>query len=284
MKTSTNHHFISRKVLEKFFNSKGRIYIYSKNLNNPKLQNPYSNTGTKNIFSDSDLNTTLHEGETSSILENQLNQHFEQDYPKHYEIIINSIDKNTIKGIKESIYYLARLALIGQIRNKHYKKQVDESIFNVLDEIHVHAIDKLKNEYAAYKETISSLKYKSHIDFTEYADQVFEKMGNWNFYVFNAIEKSPFILPDTSSFVSRERINEYFNDTIKDISEIGFPINNKLFALIFSCKKGKQRIDTIINASDIRVNKLNKYSYQRASEQVACCDEMYLTNHVRTFA
>jgi hypothetical protein len=94
MSIPKNHHYISQAPIKNFFNKeKNEIYLFDKNQNRRFKKNR-----AKSIFSEKNLNTkrTKHDKYDYSIIEEELNQNFEKDFPGCVEIVKKLIKINKL--------------------------------------------------------------------------------------------------------------------------------------------------------------------------------------------
>ena len=128
MSEPRNHHYVPQCLIKNFVNSKGRYSCYDK-----IKENHYTVGSSKRLFSETELNTIIDEkGNTNhSKIESHLNNEFEFEFPKHYNIVKGLIeDKDDVYlraisqsgELKSALYYLIRLGLIGDFRHPHHLK------------------------------------------------------------------------------------------------------------------------------------------------------------------
>lgn len=260
-----NHHYVSQCLLRNFTDTENnKIYLYDKT-----FDNYLTKQGTRRIFSESDLNTTLNDkNQISYKLEHDLDNYFEKEFKKHYNTIISSY-KNNITDIKNSIMYIGRMGIIGELRNKHNKIKTDNAILDFYKIIGKNASPKSKEELDFFLSNLDVLKYKTSVDFVKFADDTFAKMGEWGFKVFYTTNDKYFILSDCTSTILKHRINEYFNPNALDIAEIRMPLDNHTFIYIFS-KKLYNTSSNVIKIDDDMLFNINKLTVERAKQIVAC--------------
>jgi len=273
-----NHHYVSQCLIKNFFNRhEKKIFIYDK-----KQDNYFDRQGTRRIFSENNLNITIDNNQLSDKLETDLDKYFEKNFKTHYDNIISSL--TTCEGdIRESIKYIGRMGLVGEIRNKDYKKQTDVHMLGVFREISNHAAPELKQNIDKTLKQLDKLEYKTSVDFVKFADEVFSKMGDWSFNIFTTDSKYFFLLPDCTAVIKRHRINDYFNPDALDIAELGMPIDNHTYIHIVSNKVRTKNL-RVKKLNDSGVLHLNKMTYEFAKQQVGCGDEYYLKETIKKIA
>ena len=137
-----NHHYVSQCLIKNFFNqSEKRSYLYDK-----KHDNYFYKEGTKRIFSANNLNITLEDNKISEKLEKDLCKYFEKDFTLHYNNVVSSLENFEV-DIKRSIEYLGRMGVIGEVRNKDYKRQTDKEIYEVFKGFQNHSTPELKKGF-----------------------------------------------------------------------------------------------------------------------------------------
>lgn len=281
MSTPRNHHFVSQIHIKNFFNSnEEKIYIYDKLVNNH-----YYKTTTKSIFSEKDLNSIFEDGILDhKSLEDDLNNHFEKDFPKHLETIQTFLENMSFtKNVNEALIYFAKYGIIGEIRNPRHKKNVEETIYNAFTQMYDWFDEKLKKEFDeafAYK---NEIKYRNVIQYSTFADDILKLMGNLVFVI--EVPKNNndyFLLPDFCAANRREKINEYFNPDVKEIAYIGLPLTSKIYIHFYSTKIKNQIPESgVFELDSSIVHKLNEMNYKYCESKVACESETYLKNFIK---
>lgn len=270
--------------MKNFFNSKkGKIFIYDK-----LLDNYYFKTTTKSLFSEKDLNSKFKNGYLDHIsLEKDLNDHFEKDFSKHIETVQNFlIDFNQTKEVNESLIYLAKYGIIGEIRNPRYKRNLEETFYNTFSEMYKKFSKNLKKEFDEEFEYKKDLKYMNTVQYSKFANEIIKLMGNLIFVI--EIPKNDndyFLLPDFCAANRREKINTYFNPNIKEIAYIGLPLTSKIYIHFYSSKiKNIKLHSEIIELDRLTVNRLNRMNYDYCESKVACENEEYLKYFIKNIA
>ena len=129
MKNSTipiNHHYVSRCHLKEFFNIEvGKIFLYDK-----QEDNFYNRSGVRNIFSLDNLNNRITSNNIDKIsMELELRTMFEENFSKHISWLKKfCIDPENIEQAYYHMNFIATMALVGEYRNPHYKKGIDEAM------------------------------------------------------------------------------------------------------------------------------------------------------------
>ncbi|HEY5588021.1 MAG TPA: DUF4238 domain-containing protein, partial [Candidatus Paceibacterota bacterium] len=266
--TSRNHHYVSQCLLRNFDENKA-FHIYD------KIQNKfYTKPGPKQLFSDDYLNVSLVNGLKTDIIEQNLNVNFEKDFKYHYESIKNYIEKRE-SDITKSIEYIGRLGVIGEIRNKEYKKKMDKDVLGVFDEIKNVSAPNNKNDIQDNLDSMSELRYKLSLDFVSFANDVFKNMGDWEYNIFLTSSDMYFFLPDCTSILQRFKINEYFNPNCLDIGEIGMPIDSHTFINIIS-KKVRTNNFKIVQIDENKLFQINHRLLASAKCAIVCANENFL--------
>lgn len=284
MSIPRNHHFVSQVHIKNFFNSReGKIFIYDK-----LTINHYYKTTTKSVFSEKDLNSTFNNDTLDHIsLENDLNEHFEKEFPKHIEVIQNFIiDLNYSKEVNESLTYFAKYGIIGEIRNPRHKRNLEETIFKSFSQMYELFDAKLKTEFDeafAYK---NKIKYINSTQYSEFANEVIKLMGDLVFVIETPKNLNDyFLLPDFCAANRREKINDYFNPDIEEIAYIGLPLSSKIYIHFYSTKiKDGIKNSGIYELDSSVVQKLNKMNYDYCESKIACEDEVYLKKFIENVA
>ncbi|MBL4939461.1 MAG: DUF4238 domain-containing protein, partial [Lutibacter sp.] len=217
MSIPRNHHFVSQVHIKNFFDNEcGKIFIYDKILDNFYFKNT-----SKSLFSEKDLNTKLVDGNKDfETLEKDLNFFFEKDFAKYFLIIRNFIeDFNYSEKVNNALYYFAKYGAIGQIRNPRDKKLINDTIFEVFSELSKNSTPKLKREINEALSFRKELKYINSTQYSKFANDILELMGDIIFRIEIPIEKEDyFLLPDFCAANVREKINKYFNPDVKEIA------------------------------------------------------------------
>ncbi|RKT01807.1 DUF4238 domain-containing protein [Chryseobacterium defluvii] len=281
MSIPKNHHYISQIHIKNFFNKEdGGIYLYDKNQNNL-----FKSNGTRNIFSEKNLNTIrLSENDLDyTSIENELNDKFEKDFNRHLETIVGFIDSHQFSTeVDSALMYFARYGVIGEFRTPDFKRRMDDAIFNGMKDIMEHAVDGLKDKFFKAFKFDEEVKYTNTNNFDELADNIIETMGemSWVLQV-PKNQEDYFLLGDFGAATVRDKINVYFNPDVKEIAYIGFPLSSKIYLHLYSTKWSKSPQESIIQIlSSAHVYEINKANFMYAKKLIACENEIYLQNFI----
>ncbi|NQX38504.1 Protein of unknown function [Pedobacter steynii] len=269
MSTPVNHHYVSECHLKEFFNTQEkRIYLYDKEINNF-----YHKPGTKKIFSLNNLNTRL-VGDVidQQSMEYELRVMFEDNFSKHIQSIKRLYDDHSLIGtIYNDLNFLALMALVGEYRNPHYKKGLDNALAS-FDEHFKSAggivEQKLKHDQVLYS------NLKGYIDI---ATKMLMKMDPMTFAIVSIKSADHFIVPDTSGFLIRE------NFETGRVIQLGLPISDKLFILGRSVAMGHYPT-TLVEIKDQNsevVFRINSDLVNYAYKTVACKNEGFLRKTIK---
>ncbi|MDZ4784966.1 MAG: DUF4238 domain-containing protein [bacterium] len=275
------HHYVSRCQIRNFFNDEeGKIYIYNKVFNKYRY---YQGVGS--IFSEDGSNTRIVDDlPDNSSLEKDLKISYEDNFDENFQVIVNSICNKTITSeVQESVIELAKYGIAGEIRIPEEKRKQKELIADALfNQILPGAIDSLKTELEALKTRVERTKYLNSLNYSDFADTVFEKMRGINFVLYVIKCDQFFLFPDRPSITRRDRINDYYNPDIKEISMVGIPLSSKIY-LHSESKKLRVVPDRIVEltTADIpKIEKINFCLYSQAIERVSCESENFLKNFI----
>ncbi|MDP3359655.1 MAG: DUF4238 domain-containing protein [Lutibacter sp.] len=283
MSIPRNHHFVSQIHIKNFFNnSLGKIFVYDKILNNF-----YFKKTSKSLFSEKDLNTMIVD-ETNDFesLEMDLNIFFENSFSKNHTIIQNFIkDFNFSKEVEQALFDFAHYGSIGEIRNPRNKQVLEDTLYDTFyNVLYENCTPELKIEidkiFSYQKET----KYINATQYSELSAKIIESMGDLIFRIEIPLnENDYFLLPDFCSATVREKINTYFNTDLNEIAYIGFPISSKIYIHFYSTKIKNLTIKSgIVNIDSKKVFSQNKLNFDYSESKVACEDEKYLTEFIKT--
>lgn len=281
MSVPKNHHYISQIHIKNFFNKHdGSIYLYDKHQNNI-----FKSNGTRNIFSERNLNTkrvSEHDIDYTSI-ENELNDKFEKDFNRHLQIVNNFIDsKKYTEELEEALIYFVRYGVIGEFRTPHFKKCMDDGIFNGMKDIMEHAVDDLKEDFFKAFNFDSEVKYTNTNNYKELAEEIIEAMGEISWIL--SIPKNNddyFLLGDFGAATVRDKINVYFNPDVEEIAYIGLALSSKVYLQLFSNKWSQSPQTSMINALDSTpIYNINKANFIYSRKFLACENENYLKTFI----
>ncbi len=280
MSIPKNHHYISQIHIKNFFNKDdGCIYLYDKHQNNL-----FKSNGTRNIFSERNLNTRrVSKNIDYSTIESELNDKFEKDFNRHLQTIREFIDSKEFSEVVDTaLMYFARYGVIAEFRTPHYKKRMDDGIFNGMKHIMEHANDDLKNDFFKAFNFDNEVKYTNTSNYEELAEHIIESMGEMNWVL--TIPKSNddyFLLGDFGAATVRDNINVYFNPDVKEIAYIGLALSSKVYLQFFSTKWSMSPPSSMIHELDsANIYNINKANYIYSRKFLACENENYLKTFI----
>ncbi|PTX43461.1 uncharacterized protein DUF4238 [Christiangramia gaetbulicola] len=283
MSTPKNHHYVSQVHLKNFFNTKdGEIYIYDKS-----RKNLYSKKSTKSVFSEKFGNSRYINGKLDhKSLEDDLNEHFEKDFPTHYNTINSFIENRTWnKEVKDALVYIAKYGIIADFRTPRYKQNFEDNFFSAFQQISQSAIPELKKEIDQMFDYKDQVQYMNVVDYSNIANKILDLMGDLIFSIqVPRDEKDYFLIPDIAGATSREKINQYFNPEIKEIAYIGIPLSSKIYIHYYSEKlftKEKKPTSSLVFIDSEEVNFINKKNYDYSQNKVACENKVFLEDFIR---
>ena len=206
MSIPKNHHYVSQCHIRNFFNnSENKIYLYDK-----KINNFFASQSTKSIFSEEFSNSTLYHGKVNhKILEDELRINFENDFHKITDEI-KKICSNPCVANEEQIellYQLSLYGLIGEMRNPQNKKRNDDELLSVFNRLKQNAAPNVLKQLDSLFTRTAQTKYSNVLAYTETAIGFLKRMGELDFTIYFIKSSDLFLLPDTTSFHIREKIN-----------------------------------------------------------------------------
>lgn len=281
MSIPKNHHYVSQCHIRHFFNEHaGELFLYDK-----QLDNYFSKGTTKSVFSENELNTKVVEDVIDhTSLEEDLKKSFEDDFNRHVKVVeeLTESPKNANPTFKDSIRYLAKYGIAGEIRTPFHKRETDESLLEGLTQFMLKGIPTEASRGYLRKNLFKS-KYSNHIKYSEFAELVLKSMGDFFAKIYFLKGDDYFLLPDRPSVTRRAKINTYNNPNIEEIAMIGIPLTSKIFLYIESRKLSDNK-DSIVslNPGDSLITVLNTMLYMQADKQVACQNEKYLKDFVKS--
>ncbi|SDS50745.1 Protein of unknown function [Mucilaginibacter mallensis] len=173
MSIPINHHYVSECLIRNFYNDTERkIYLYDK-----QQHRHFFNSGTKRIFSQPHDNTTIVDDKLSFHIETELNTHFEKDFPRHYRRLCKFAEGNYHLDIQPDVAYIAKMGMIGDMRNTHTKAGIDNALFETFEQIFSRATLELSEQWEAAKNDHIGFKMHTNSSYLEIAEQMFERMG-----------------------------------------------------------------------------------------------------------
>lgn len=283
MNPPRNHHYVSRVLINKFVDNNNKVYYFDKSLNNFGESN-----STKRIFSERNLNTTLTEsGEVDyNSVEENLNKHFETDFNNNHAKFLSALENKCSEELIQSMQYLIRLGIIGEMRTPQNKGHIQETWFETLSILSGLPVEGFRNVMLKNPEitNISSLDYK------EICDKVIELMGKTIYSVFMAPEGEYILLPDCTSAALRHQLEDdaVINGVVclneaRPISTIIFPVNSRLILIAQSAKICPQKYHGTQEISKELVYGYNKIFFERANQKVVCQNKNYLKTFVARY-
>jgi hypothetical protein len=284
MSLPRNHHHVSICQIQNFWNNEeNNIWLYDKELNNF-----YSKTTAKSIFSERDSNSRIYNDVLDHCtLENELRDFYETPFTpcyKRLESIVLGLTYDK-KDLKNDLMTLARYGIAGLLRPPSKKKETDDALKNILfKELYELSTDELKEQFNEMRNSVFGSKYSNTLNYKDFVDSVLEKMGDLFFEIYLIqTDNLFFLLPDKPSFGAREKINVYFNPDINEYAKIGIPLSSKIFLHVES-KKLRNENDKVffISKSNINfLNQLNSSIFNLADKTVACESEVYLRSFIK---
>jgi hypothetical protein len=284
MSKPRNHHYVSRALTQNFTDANGKVPYYDKERDFFAVAN-----STKSIFSEEDLNTTKTKtGEIDyTSIEETLNRYFEQDFPKYFKKMTEALKSDGHTHLTESIEYLMRIGIIGNMRTREHQIETENAIFGSFDEITRHATDELRASFEHFMQSLTGVKNKLGTDFKELADRIKETMGEVIYSVFLAPENDYFILPDCTSAIHRAQLEDdviHNGEVLKPIGEpiatVILPVSSKIVLVSQAKKICPQEQHGIYNLSSEVLYSYNKLFFEQAHKKVACQDKVYLYEFV----
>lgn len=165
--------------------------------------------------------------------------------------------------------------MIGDMRNTHTKAGMDKAIFETFEKIFDHATPELSAQWEAAKKDRIGFKMRTNSSYLEIAEQMFERMGNWNFCLIASPPEHYFLLSDCTGYIIKGRINEYFNPDALDTVEIGIPLNGHLF-LVINAERFRKYENRFITADYSTCERINSNLFRFSKKWIACENESFL--------
>jgi hypothetical protein len=275
MSIPVNHHYVSECLIKNFYNdADGKIYLYDKE----QLRH-FFNSGTKRIFSQPHDNTTIVDGKLSFHIEAELNTYFEKDFPHHYQQLCKFTQGEYHLNIESDVAYIAKMGMIGDMRNTQTKEGMHKSIFEAFEQIFSNATPELSESWEGAKKDRIGFKMRTNSSYLEIAEDMFKRMGNWNFCLIEAPANHYFLLSDCTGYIIKGRINDYFNPDALDTVEIGIPLNSRLF-LVINAEKFRKYENRFIKADYPTCERINDNLFRFSKKWLACQNEVFLKTFV----
>lgn len=280
MSIPKNHHFLSQVLLKKFLDSEGRLNYYS------KTKDSITNKEYGRFdFADEYLNSIIDDnGEIDhKSVEDNLNHNFERDFNRYYDNFFNALTSDNHEGLTDSIKFMIRLGIIGDMRTPEHQTETQNTIFGGLEQIRQLADSKLEQEFEEFYNSVSPVKNKLPVDYNEIANGIQELMGECIYSVFIADDDEYFFLPDNSAVTIRSKLEpdiEYNGEILESgsrpIATVIFPINSKTVIVSQAAKICPQKSHGIYNLRSDAVNKYNKMFLDSSRDKVICANNEYL--------
>lgn len=284
MSIPKKHHYVSEVLTKNFIDTNGKVPYYDKTKDYFALAN-----SPKSIFWEENLNSTITPtGEIDHIsVEATLNREFEQDFPKHYNLLVDALESNDYTSLIESNEYLMRMGIIGNMRTREYQIETENSIFGGLLEVTRYAVDELRESFDAYLQELSKVKNKFGTDFKQLLDGIVKIMDEIIYTIFLAPEDEYFILPDCTSSIHRSCLDDdiihngkVFKSFANQIDTVIFPVSSKILLVCQAKKVCPREHHGIYELRPEIMFKYNRLLFKSAHKRVACPDKDYLNNLV----
>lgn len=288
MSVPKNHHFLSKVLLKKFLDSEGRLNYYSKS-EKCVTNKEYSRFDFAELYLNSKVSDN---GEIDhKSVEDNLNINFERDFNEHYDLLMTALEKDNHESLTNSIKFLIRLGIIGDIRTPEHQKETQNLIFGAFEEAaELLKADNIRQELQEFQERVSPVKNKLPVDYKKIVEQTEKLMGSCIYSIFIAPENEYFFLPDNSAVIIRSKLEPdiEFNGKIlesvsRPISTVIFPINSQTIIVSQSAKICHQKSHGIYNLKSAVVYDYNKMFLDSARDKVICANNEYLQNFVTNY-
>ena len=285
MSIPRNHHFVSQVLIKKFLSPEKRVSIFSKTENNIETR-PLQ----RQDFAERDLNSIITEDNTidHKSIEDNLNENFERDFNKHYDSLFQSIENNNLNLFTESIKFLIKLGIIGDMRTREHQLEAQHAILGGIGSLYEMFSDDLKAEHSSFINRNSSVKNKLPVDYSELANRILDIIGDACYCVFKAPENHHFLLPDNTSITYRSKIDPDIEtedgktliSLAMPITMIIYPINNKTIIVVKSKKIEGEDLSGIFQLSEETTINYNLLFIKNSRDKVICGDENYLKKFI----
>jgi len=285
MSIPRNHHFVSQVLIKKFLNTEKRVSIFSKTENNIETR-PLQ----RQDFAERDLNTIITEDNTidHKSVEDDLNENFERDFNKHYDSLFQSIENNNLNLFTESIKFLIKLGIIGDMRTREHQLEAQQAILGGIGSLYEMFSGDLKAEYSSFINQTSSVKNKLPVNYSELANGILDIIGEACYCVFKAPENHHFLLPDNTSITYRSKIDPDIEtedgktlvSLAMPITMIIYPINNKTIIVVKSKKIEGENLSGVFQLSEETTINYNLLFIKNSRDKVICGDENYLKKFI----
>lgn len=288
MSVPRNHHFVSQVLIKKFLDEKKTLYTYSKK-DNCINEKPYGRFD----FAEKDLNSFFGDNDEldHKTIEDNLNKYFENDFNKHYDLLLSGLKNNDFKNTQNSLKFLIRMGVIGEMRTLDDKLETKHIFFSSMQKVmNTFSIDE-NNGFNAYVKKHSTSKNVTGIDYNEICDKIIDLMGEIIYSVCYAPKDNYFFLPDNSAIQirsKRETIRKLPNgktaiNTISPITTIIIPINSHVLIIAESleiCPKNENSVNQLSKKDLILFNKL---FIEHSRDKVICKNKIYLSDFIEQY-
>jgi hypothetical protein len=280
-----NHHYVSQVLIKKFLNTDKRVSIFSKTKNNIETK-----TLQRKDFAERDLNSIISDENTvdHKSIEDNLNENFERDFNKHYDSLFLSIENNNLDLFIESIKFLIKLGIIGDMRTREHQLEDQQAILGGIGSLYEMFSDDLKAEYSSFINRNSTVKNKLPVNYSELTNGILEIIGDACYCVFKASKNHHFLLPDNTSIIHRSKIDpdietedgKTFVSLAMPITMIIYPINNKTIIVVKSKKMEGEDLSGVFQLSEKTTIDYNILLIKNSRDKVICGDENYLKDFI----
>jgi len=284
MSTPKNHHFLSQVLIKKFLDSDGKLNYYSKS------ENFITNKEFSRFdFAEDFLNSIVDDNGfiDHKSVEDNLNHNFEQGFNRYYESFFSALKKEDYEMLTDSIKFMIRMGIIGDMRTPEHQIETQFSIFSAFNQISRLADSKLQQEIGEFYNRTSFVKNKLPVDYNEVAVKVQELMSDCMYSVFIAEDNEYFFLPDNSAVTIRSKLDSDidFNGEILEslsrlIATVIFPINSQTIIVSQSTKICPQKSHGIYKLRGEAVYNYNKMILDSARDKVICANNEYLQTFI----
>ena len=117
-------------------------------------------------------------------VEDHLNHNFEQGFNRYYESFFSALKKEDYEILTDSIKFMIRMGIIGDMRTLEHQIETQFSIFSAFNQISRLADLKLQQEIGEFYNRTSFVKNKLPVDYNGVAVKVQELMSDCMYSVF----------------------------------------------------------------------------------------------------
>ncbi|WP_430408926.1 DUF4238 domain-containing protein [Kordia sp.] len=288
MSIPRNHHYVSQVLIKKFL-TVNKYYSYYSKLEKKVLTKRLE----RKDFAEKDLNSITDDKNEidHKTIEDNLNSNFERDFNKYYHSLFKSIETNNLVLFEQSIKYLIRLGIIGDMRTREHQLETQNAILGGLSDMYDLFSDELKQEFSNIIDTQKPVKNKLPIDFNKLTDEILYNMGEINYYVFKAHKNHFFFLPDNTSIINRSKSYEdiktddglTLTSPAAHITMVIYPINSKTIIATMSQKINNQYKSGTFNLSEEMTESYNYSFINNSRDKVICENEKYLNMFINKY-